>query len=72
MLVRQVPSFLDAQGETFQRVQDGRLGDHLKQAAADAQLTGQVQQCQRRLIIEQDLMVLVADQHAFMQIAQQG
>ncbi|WP_255542585.1 hypothetical protein [Azospirillum sp. INR13] len=72
VLVIDVPAFAHPQGEPFQRVGQRLRHHEMKQRAAEPQLPGQVQDVEGGLVVEQDLVPGVADQDAFMQVAQHG
>ena len=69
---RGVGLFLDrAVGQALERVQDRLAGDQVEQRAAEPQLARKVEDAKGGLVVEQDPVLEIADQHAFAQIAQQ-
>jgi hypothetical protein len=67
-----VPAAAETIGETHQRVTEGLGGDHAEERAAEADIARDVEDLQRPLVVEQDLMLEIADDDTLLQVAQDG
>jgi hypothetical protein len=50
-------------GEPLQGVQDWIRGDELEEVPPQAKVTGDPEECESGVIVEQDLMLEIADDH---------